>query len=117
MLLSPFDSLVWHRPRTERLFGFTHRLEAYVPAPRRVHGYFAMPLLTGGRLAGRVDPKRAGRTLVARRVTVESRAVVPVGVALVEAARWTGCDSVAVEAVEPPALTGRVRESVRRAGG
>jgi uncharacterized protein YcaQ len=66
-LLSPFDSLIWDRGRTERIFGFTHRLEAYVPRARRVHGYFAMPLLSGGRLLGRVDPAREGRTLVARR--------------------------------------------------
>ena len=56
-LLSPFDSLIWDGPRTERIFGFTHRLEAYVPKPKRMHGYFAMPLLAGGKLLG---PGRPG---------------------------------------------------------
>ncbi|GAA2723758.1 MULTISPECIES: crosslink repair DNA glycosylase YcaQ family protein [Streptomyces] len=97
-LLSPFDSLVWDRPRTERIFGFTHRLEAYVPKARRVHGYFAMPLLTGGALVGRVDPAREGRTLVARQVSMESpKAVEPMARALWEAAGWVGCDAVRVE--------------------
>jgi uncharacterized protein len=108
-LLSPFDSLVWARPRTERVFGFVHRLEAYVPAAKRVHGYFAMPLLTGGRLAGRVDPRRDGATLVARRVTVEPRALEPMAAALREAASWVGCDAVVVEAVDPPRLAAPLR--------
>ncbi|MBB5122651.1 cytoplasmic protein [Streptomyces eurocidicus] len=97
-LLSPFDSLIWDRPRTERIFGFTHRLEAYTPKARRVHGYFAMPLLTGGRLAGRVDPGREGRTLVARQVSLDGvKAVAPMAQALREAAEWVGCDSVRIE--------------------
>ena len=121
-LLSPFDSLVWYRPRAERLFGFVHRLEAYVPSPRRVHGYFAMPLLSGGDLVGRIDPARRGRTLVALRSTFEPHAVTPARAArtvaaavtaLREAAAWVGCDTIAVEAVEPTVLAGPLREATR----
>ncbi|MEU3312043.1 crosslink repair DNA glycosylase YcaQ family protein [Streptomyces sp. NPDC006662] len=97
-LLSPFDSLVWDRPRTERIFGFTHRLEAYVPKPKRIHGYFAMPLLAGGRLQGRVDPGREGRTLVARQLSLTTpKAAGAMAEALWEAARWVGCEDVRVD--------------------
>ncbi|MCP9961169.1 winged helix DNA-binding domain-containing protein [Streptomyces somaliensis] len=104
-LLSPFDSLVWERARTERIFGFTHRLEAYVPKQKRVHGYFAMPLLAGGRLLGRVDPAREGTTLVARQLSLAGpKAVAPMAGALREAAEWVGCDSVRVERTDRPDL-------------
>ncbi|MGA5276702.1 winged helix-turn-helix domain-containing protein [Streptomyces cellulosae] len=104
-LLSPFDSLIWERARTERIFGFTHRLEAYVPKPKRIYGYFAMPVLAGGRLVGRVDPAREGRTLVARQVTLAGRTAVPqVAQALVEAAGWVNCADVRVERVDAPEL-------------
>jgi uncharacterized protein YcaQ len=108
-LLSPFDSLVWDRRRTQRVFGFEHRLEAYVPAPKRVHGYYAMPLLAGGRLVGRVDPKREGRTLHARRVSLRPRAVDAMAAALREAAEWVGCDAVAVGEVDPPEAAAALR--------
>ena len=111
-LLSPFDSLVWDRGRTERMFGFEHRLEAYVPAHRRVHGYYAMPLLAGGRLVGRVDPGREGRTLVAKQLTVAPRALEAMATALREAGRWVGCDNVAVRDVAPPELAAPLRATL-----
>ncbi|MQA05271.1 MAG: winged helix-turn-helix domain-containing protein [Streptosporangiales bacterium] len=112
-LLSPFDSLIWHRDRTERLFGFTHRLEAYVPQPKRVHGYFAMPLLSGGQLVGRVDPARDGSALMAQQVSLERAAAVrPAATALREAARWVGCDDVQVRRVLPERLADPLREAL-----
>lgn len=112
-LLSPFDSLVWDRKRTRRMFGFDHSLEAYVPKAKRVHGYYAMPLLAGGRLVGRVDPVRQGQTLVARQLSLESAAAsAPMARALREAAEWVGCSAVVVEQVEPPHLAPRLRAAL-----
>lgn len=112
-LLSPFDSLIWDRKRTRRMFGFEHTLEAYVPKARRVHGYYAMPLLAGGRLVGRADPVRQGQTLVARQLTLDRPAAAgPMARALREAAEWVGCSAVAVERVEPPQLTARLHAAL-----
>ena len=72
-LLSPFDSLLWHRDRVARLFGFDYRIEVYTPGPKRVHGYYTLPILHHGHLIGRVDAKshRAERRLEVRHVHFE----------------------------------------------
>ncbi|MGD0441473.1 MAG: crosslink repair DNA glycosylase YcaQ family protein [Acidimicrobiales bacterium] len=106
LLVSPFDSLTWYRERTERLFGFRHRLEAYVPRAKRVHGYFSMPILGGDQLVGLVDPARRGNTLIAKHVSLETRnAAAHVASALVKAAAWVASDNIVVERVTPTERT------------
>jgi uncharacterized protein YcaQ len=66
-LLSPFDNLICDRARTKQVFGFDYRVEIYVPPARRRYGYYAMPVLHGERLIGRVDPamdRRSGRLTI-----------------------------------------------------
>src|SRR5579859_6984576 len=113
-LLSPFDSLIWDRKRTLRMFGYRHLFEPYVPREKRERGYFTMPLLAGGQIPGWVDPGRDGKTLLAKNVFLEKpSAVAPMARALTEAAEWVGCSSVAVERVQPSALAQPLASTLR----
>jgi uncharacterized protein YcaQ len=130
-LLSPFDSLLWHRERVERLFGFSYRIEVYTPGPQRVHGYYTLPILHDGQLIGRVDAKahRADRHLVVRHVHFErwfatggeppatswgaieqDEALAGVADALWSLAAFTGADRVSLGRVVP----GRLRPPLAR---
>jgi uncharacterized protein YcaQ len=104
-LLSPFDSLIWERPRLKRLFGVELKLEAYTPKAERVHGYFTMLLLHDNRIIGRVDPAREDGMLVARHAHLDHRdAIEPMAAALREAASWVAARDVRVEKTTPSSL-------------
>jgi hypothetical protein len=134
-LLSPFDSLLWHRDRVRRLFGFDYTIEVYVPAPKRRHGYYSLPILHDGQMIGRLDPKthREARRLEIKSVHFEpwfakgapapglwggvldrERGLAGVASALASLATFVGADEITLGNVFPRALASPLRAAVRR---
>jgi hypothetical protein len=120
-LLSPFDSLIWDRKRTNALFNFGVCFEAYVPPPRRKYGYYCLSILHDGRLVGRVDPKmvRASRRLLIRAAYLEPEETIDdalldgLAAALHDLARFLGGDTVMVGEGGHPMFAQALAERVK----
>ena len=131
--LSPFDSFLWHRERTKTLFGFDYRIEVYTPGPRRVHGYYSLPILHDGMLIGRLDAKnqREAKRLEVKHVHFESwfaagsappldghgrvalePALAGVGEALASLATFVGAERVTLGRASPAKLAKPLRRAV-----
>jgi uncharacterized protein YcaQ len=102
-LLSPFDSLIWERARTERIFGFRYRIEIYTPSANRKYGYYVLPFLLNDKLVARVDLKsdRATRTMLVQGAHCEpgvrpSAVAEPMMRELVTMASWLGLEQIKV---------------------
>ena len=101
-LLSPFDPVVWERARALRMFGFHYRIEIYTPAPKRVYGYYSLPVLVDEALVGRIDLKNDRKRGVLRVQSAWREPGVPGAVAervvpaLRELAAWQGLGDLEV---------------------
>ncbi|WP_419794809.1 winged helix-turn-helix domain-containing protein [Pseudomonas palleroniana] len=109
-LLSPFDSLIWERSRTERLFDFRYRLEIYTPQDKRVYGYYVLPFLHHERIAARVDlrAERANGQLAVHAVHeqepgLDEQGMLALALNLRQMADWLGLEQVQLNCQRPSA--------------
>ena len=115
VLLSPFDQLIHDRQRAEELFGFSYRLEIYVPKDKREYGYYVLPILHGDQLVGRTDPvfDRKSKELRVNGVWAEKDAPADAGpkvaAAIGELASWLGARTVSLSRRLPAAWSRALR--------
>ncbi|MGZ9669270.1 winged helix-turn-helix domain-containing protein [Pseudomonas sp. GNP014] len=121
-LLSPFDSLIWERSRTERLFDFRYRLEIYTPQHKRVYGYYVLPFLHNERIAARVDlraERATGRLAVhalhEEAPGLEDEGMLALALNLRRMADWLGLERVQLNCQRQSA--GRLRVALAQIGG
>ncbi|MNS81437.1 hypothetical protein D3C72_1151510 [compost metagenome] len=121
-LLSPFDSLIWERSRTERLFDFRYRLEIYTPPDKRVYGYYVLPFLHNEQIAARVDlraERGAGRLAVhavhEEEAGLDDEGMLALAVNLRQMADWLGLAQVQLNC--PRASAARLRVALAQIEG
>jgi hypothetical protein len=120
-LLSPFDPVVWDRERASTLFDFDYRLECYTPEPKRVYGYFVLPILCRGELIGRLDAKahRTEGVLEIKALHAQpglrwsDLQVSELAAALTRWAAWHGTPTIRLTSSRPAALAARVRAALK----
>jgi uncharacterized protein YcaQ len=117
-LLSPFDPVVWDRERAASLFDFDYRIECYTPEPKRRYGYFVLPILQRGRLAGRLDAKAHRKEGVFEvkalfledGIEADEQLLQDVADALRRCADWHGTPVVKITRSEPRGLAAQLRK-------
>lgn len=117
-LLSPFDPLVWDRARARVMFDFDYRLECYTPAPKRIYGYFTLPILNRGALVGRLDAKAHRKDGVfeikslylENGVRADDGMTKDIASAIHDCAAWHRTPEVIVRETEPSSFGKRLRK-------
>jgi uncharacterized protein YcaQ len=120
-LLSPFDPVVWDRERASTLFGFDYRLECYTPEPKRVFGYFVLPILCRGELIGRLDAKAHRATGIFEVKALFAQPglrwndlqVMDVAQAICQTAKWHGTPKVTIATTQPAGLAAKLRSALK----
>jgi hypothetical protein len=119
-LLSPFDPVVWDRSRASALFDFDYTLECYTPGPKRRYGYFVLPILSRGRLIGRLDAKahRGDGMFEVKALYLESGVdgddvlIADVAQTIQASANWHGTPRVVVRKCDPPMFAKGLRKAL-----
>ena len=120
-LLSPFDPVVWDRERGSTLFGFDYRLECYTPEPKRVYGYFVLPILCCGELIGRLDAKAHRSDGVFEVKTLHTQPglkwtpaqIDAVALAIAQCAQWHDTPTVRITQTQPAGLRVALQRAIK----